>query len=94
MPSRLEGFGYVFLEALATGVPVVASSIDGSREAVRLGAWGTLCDPRNPDEVKEALRTGLTNPKRPGRIELNYFSKERFKERVGQAFAALSLRPR
>ena len=42
MPSRGEGFGRVFLEALAAGVPVVASKVDGSREAVRDGRWGTL----------------------------------------------------
>jgi glycosyltransferase involved in cell wall biosynthesis len=79
MPSRLEGFGYVFLEALAAGVPVVASSIDGSREAVRDGAWGILCDPGNPDDVIGAIRRGLTNPKMPARSELAYFSKDRFK---------------
>ena len=36
MPGRGEGFGIVYLEALACGVPVVASSLDASREAVRL----------------------------------------------------------
>ena len=37
MPGRGEGFGIVYLEALACGVPVVASSLDASREAVRDG---------------------------------------------------------
>lgn len=85
MPSRLEGFGYVFLEALAAGVPVVASSIDGSKEAVRGGAWGTLADPHNRDEVLNAIRSGLNHPKMPDRGELDYFSKERFRSRVWQA---------
>jgi phosphatidyl-myo-inositol dimannoside synthase len=35
MPGRGEGFGIVYLEALACGVPVVASQVDGGREAVR-----------------------------------------------------------
>ncbi len=85
MPSRLEGFGYVFLEALACGVPVVASSIDGSKEAVRGGAWGALADPFNRDEVLNAIRDGLRNPSPPARSELKYFSKERFKVRVWRA---------
>lgn len=85
MPSRLEGFGYVFLEALASGVPVVASSIDGSKEAVRGGAWGAICDPHNRDEVLRAIRTGLRSPKVPERSELEYFSKDRFRDRVWRA---------
>jgi phosphatidylinositol alpha-1,6-mannosyltransferase len=85
MPSRLEGFGYVFLEALASGIPVVASSVDGSREAVRGGAWGSLADPNNRDEIMRAIRNGLTNPIVPDRSELDYFSKERYRDRVWKA---------
>jgi len=85
MPSRLEGFGYVFLEALAAGVPVVASSVDGSKEAVRGGAWGSLADPNNRDEVLRAIRNGLVNPVVPDRSELEYFSKARFRNRTWRA---------
>ena len=42
MPSAGEGFGYVVLEALACGIPVVASTIDGTREAVRGGKLVTV----------------------------------------------------
>ncbi len=96
MPSRLEGFGYVFLEALAVGVPVVASSVDGSREAVRGGAWGRFCDPRDRVSVREAISSSLRSPRVPDRTELQYFSKDKFRERVWQAFdkSTLSLRPR
>lgn len=85
MPSRLEGFGYVFLEALASGIPVVASSVDGSREAVRGGEWGSLADPNNRDEIIRAIRDGLTSPVVPERSELDYFSKERYRDRVWKA---------
>jgi glycosyltransferase involved in cell wall biosynthesis len=81
MPSRLEGFGYVFLEALATGLPVIASKIDGSREAIRDGAWGILVDPRTPEELIAAIRLGLTKPKVPLRTELDYFSRGMFERR-------------
>ncbi|HMA20687.1 MAG TPA: glycosyltransferase, partial [Gemmatimonadaceae bacterium] len=85
MPSRLEGFGYVFLEALACGIPVVASSVDGSREAVRNGEWGLLADPNNRAEILSAIRKGLTSPQVPDRSELQYFSKSRFRRRVWRA---------
>jgi glycosyltransferase involved in cell wall biosynthesis len=63
MPSRGEGFGFVFLEAMACGVPVVASKVDGSRDAVRNGELGMLVDPDNPQEIKEAILTSLSYPK-------------------------------
>jgi glycosyltransferase involved in cell wall biosynthesis len=90
MPSRLEGFGYVFLEALAAGVPVVASSIDGSREAVRGGAWGSLADPNNRDEILNAIRSSLHNPAVPAREEIEYFSKARFQSRVWKALSQVT----
>ena len=54
MPSTIEGFGFVYIEAMACGLPVVGSSIDGSREALREGALGTLVEPFDPKALKEA----------------------------------------
>ena len=45
MPGRQEGCGFVFVEAMASGIPVVASSVDGSREAVLDGEIGEIADP-------------------------------------------------
>jgi glycosyltransferase involved in cell wall biosynthesis len=81
MPSRLEGFGYVFLEALAAGMPVIASKVDGSREAVRNGAWGALVDPAIPEELVAAIHSALDNPRIPVRSELNFFSSDSFVRR-------------
>ena len=82
MPSRGEGFGFVFLEAMACGIPVVASKVDGSREAVREGELGLLVDPDNPEEIEAAILESLSRPKDvPAGLE--YFSFERFRERLG-----------
>jgi glycosyltransferase involved in cell wall biosynthesis len=81
MPSRLEGFGYVFLEALAMGRPVIASDVDGSREAVRTGDWGLLVDPAKPDDLVAAIRSALTHPMVPDRRELELFSWPNFERR-------------
>jgi phosphatidyl-myo-inositol dimannoside synthase len=82
MPSRGEGFGFVFLEALACGAPVVASSIDGGREAVRDGILGALVDPRVPDDIVRGVEEALAKPRGVVPVGLEYFSFENFTTRV------------
>ncbi|WP_263835209.1 glycosyltransferase family 4 protein [Salinibacter sp.] len=80
MPGRTEGFGIVYLEALACGVPVVASSADASQEAVREGELGVVVDPDDPDDVTAGILEALQEPRGvPDGLE--YFSVERFRER-------------
>lgn len=82
MPGHGEGFGIVYLEALASGIPVVASKLDGSQEAVRGGKLGTLVDPFNSEELIQGILAALNSSKR-GRVpeDLRYFSYENFENR-------------
>ncbi len=95
MPSTGEGFGIVLLEAIACGVPVVGSSVGGSREALLEGQLGRLADPRNPLALFDAVTLALEGGKPPERMEMiNTFSEQTFRTRVAawcQA-QALSLR--
>lgn len=54
IPSRWEGFGLVAVEAMAAGVPVVASAVDGLIEVV--GDAGVLVPPEDPAALADALR--------------------------------------
>jgi glycosyltransferase involved in cell wall biosynthesis len=60
MPSKGEGFGIVFLEALACGKPVIAGNKDGSVDALLKGKLGVLVDPDNGPEIENALILTLT----------------------------------
>ncbi|HPA19793.1 MAG TPA: glycosyltransferase [Verrucomicrobiae bacterium] len=55
MPSKGEGFGIVFLEALACGKPVVAGNLDGSRDALCDGELGALIDPDDVGQIAKTL---------------------------------------
>jgi glycosyltransferase involved in cell wall biosynthesis len=55
VPSRREGLGLVAVEALACGIPVVASAVGGLLEVVRDGENGLLVPPGDPAAVAAAL---------------------------------------
>lgn len=88
MAGRGEGFGFVFLEAMACGIPVVASSRDGSREAVRDGQLGLLADPDDPAHLYAAIGQALRQP-RGVPDGLDYFAYPRFRERLAAVLAAV-----
>lgn len=89
MPGRGEGFGFVFLEALACGVPAVGSRVDGSREALRDGMLGELVDPADPASIRQGILSALAKPK--GIPEgLDYFAWPAFSQRVAAAVRSLA----
>ena len=60
--SESEAFGWVILEAMAAGTPVVASAVDGPREVIEHGKTGLLVPPGDIDGYAAALRALLTEP--------------------------------
>jgi phosphatidyl-myo-inositol dimannoside synthase len=59
MPSTGEGFGIVYLEAAAAGLPVIAGNRDGSADALADGRGGCLIDPECRAQLVGALVAGL-----------------------------------
>jgi phosphatidylinositol alpha-1,6-mannosyltransferase len=60
----LEALGVVFLEAAATGLPVVAGRSGGAPETVVGGVTGTVVDGRRPGPVADAVAALLADPAR------------------------------
>jgi glycosyltransferase involved in cell wall biosynthesis len=64
LPSWEEPFGRAIIEAMALGVPVVATSVGGPAEIIEDGRQGYLLAPREPIAWAEAIRRLAENPER------------------------------
>jgi phosphatidylinositol alpha-1,6-mannosyltransferase len=89
---RGEGFGIVFLEAMARGKPVVGPRVGAPAEFISSGEHGLLVDPTDPREVADALVELLGDPSRARRMGdagrewvAREFSFEKFCERLREA---------
>ena len=81
MPSTGEGFGFVFLEAAACGLPVLGGSIDGSKDALVDGKLGVMVNPKNIDQLYNGLQTILNKSKHiPS--EIQRFSFQNFQTHI------------
>jgi glycosyltransferase involved in cell wall biosynthesis len=61
MPSRLEGFGMVFVEALARGLPCIGRRAFAMPELIDDGVTGAIVDSLDPKDVAEAIRRTLAS---------------------------------
>jgi sugar transferase (PEP-CTERM/EpsH1 system associated) len=64
LPSKAEGISNTLLEAMATGLPVVATKVGGNPELVVDGVTGRLVPKENPEALAAALRDYLDAPQR------------------------------
>lgn len=90
MPSKAEGFGISFIEALACGTRVIAGNQDGSVDALKQGSLGTLVDPMNLKVIQSAIEHHLAipdNPEEKRRLQddcLKYFSFNNYKQQIAE----------
>ncbi|CAM5771667.1 glycosyltransferase [Bosea minatitlanensis] len=61
LPSHEEGSSNALLEALACGLPVIATDVGGNREALDNGSFGLLVPPRAPKILAETMKTIAEN---------------------------------
>jgi glycosyltransferase involved in cell wall biosynthesis len=64
MPSRSEGWGLTALEAMANGLAVIASDVDGLRELVEQNETGWLVPPDSPAALADAIEAAASDSKR------------------------------
>ncbi|MBF0290344.1 MAG: glycosyltransferase family 4 protein [SAR324 cluster bacterium] len=89
MPSMGEGFGLVYLEAMAHGLPCICSDVDAAREVVVHEETGFVVDPSNPFDLAERILQLLRHPELRFRMGnagkaryLTYFSQMVFQTRL------------
>ena len=95
-PSENEALGVAIVEAMACGLPVVASGVGGIRDLVAPGETGILTEPRRADHIIEGLRAVIVNASRRKAMGLKgrhhakaYFSIDRISALNVQAFTAV-----
>jgi glycosyltransferase involved in cell wall biosynthesis len=82
MPSLVESMGMVALEAMAAGIPVVATRVGGLPELIEDGSSGLLVRPRDAGELSAAVGRILRDPELAERL------RQGGRERAERAFSA------
>ena len=88
MPSRKEGFGIVFIEAMYYGLSVIAGNADGSVDALACGQLGLLVDPGDTSQLTAAIESVLTRPADYApdhQMVVEHFSYENYKQKLTRA---------
>lgn len=63
LPTLSEGFGIVYIEAMASGLPIVTTKIMGVNELVEDGKNGFLVDTKNPEQIAEKIKVLISDKK-------------------------------
>jgi glycosyltransferase involved in cell wall biosynthesis len=79
LPSRSEGFSNALIEAMACGLPVVATNVGGNSEAVTDGVDGYLVAPESSVQIADRILLLLHCPARAQR--LGYAARQTVEQR-------------
>ncbi|MEM2960528.1 MAG: glycosyltransferase, partial [Candidatus Bathyarchaeia archaeon] len=71
LPSLWEGMSGALMEAMAVGLPVIATAVDGNLELIEDGKNGVLAPPKDPISLKQKLMDLIYNPEKSRRLARN-----------------------
>lgn len=74
-PTLYEGFGVVFLEAMASGLGIVTTNVAGNKEIIEHGKNGLLVKPKDNKGLAKAVISLLQNKNLRNRMRLNNIAK-------------------
>lgn len=80
-PSLMEGLSLTILEAMATGLPVIATDVGGTKEAVDEGRTGLLVPPSDVPALADALISLIEAPER--RVQMGAAARARIEQDFG-----------
>lgn len=96
LPSLREAFGLALVEAMASGVPVIATNTSGPKDIIENGKSGLLVPPGDSESLLKAIKTLLDNPGQRKDLAKNalervktLFTAERMAERTAEIYRGL-----
>lgn len=95
-PSKREGLGLASLEAMACGLPLVTSNVQGIPDYVENGVTGFLCGPTDVDGFEKHLRLLIRDPELCSKIrttnleQSQKYAAERIRERILKLLAHIA----
>ena len=95
LPTNYEGFGIVYIEAMACGTPIVTTDTPGISEIVKPERNGLLVKPKNPDSLAKGIIRILENRNlrsaisRNNKKDANYYSWQNIARKVKTIYESL-----
>ncbi|MBI2625244.1 MAG: glycosyltransferase family 4 protein [Candidatus Nealsonbacteria bacterium] len=96
LPSLKEGFGIAILEAMAAGVPVVATNVGGIKDIIEGGKTGILVEPENSEALAKVISKTCSSGELIGQLvnnamgELTHYSWNNVLEKVYKIYQKIS----
>jgi len=98
-PSLAEGFGIIFIEAMACEVPVIGTSVGGIPDFIKEGETGLFCEPGNPKSIAEKIEILIKDKelrnklvKNAKKMVLEVYNWDKISEKLERVYKEIMIR--